>query len=155
MSDSRTAMPLRERVSDAAETDEGLDETFRLVPVDWQAIKAQGVPELEYLAAPFLPARKRILGVGAAESGTSIWAAWQSAGLSRAGHTVVYVSQENGIEEEARRFLRLRPDFDRLRLYVDQGLDLTIGEHRAALFTAAEGAALVSRLARPTSRRRA
>ena len=100
------------------------DDTFRLVPVDWQELAAAGPPTLEYLAPPYLPRRKRIWGVGAGESGKSIWAAAKSAELSRAGELVVYVSQENGLEEEARRFLRLRPDYERLRLYVDQGLDL-------------------------------
>lgn len=122
---------------------EPADETFRLVPVDWHELAAAGVPELEYLAAPHLPRRKRIWGVGPAESGKSIWAAAKSAEVTRAGDVVVYVSQENGLEEEARRFLRLRPDFDRLRLFVDQGLDLTLAEHRAALLDVAAGAALV------------
>ena len=92
---------------------------------------------------PFLPARKRIWGVGPAEAGKSIWAAAKSAELSRAGDVVVYVSQENGLEEEARRFLRLRPDYEHLHLYVDQGLDLKLAEHQAALFAVTDGAALV------------
>ena len=112
------------------------DEPFRLEPVDWPKIAADGVPQLEYLSEPFLPARKRIWRVGPAEAGKSIWAAAKCAELTRAGHVVVYVSQENGLEEEARRFLRLRPNYDYLHLYVDQGLDLKLAEHQAALFAA-------------------
>src|SRR5262249_39693985 len=62
--------------------------------------------------------------------------------LTRAGFIVVYISQENGLEEEARRFMRLQPDYSNLRLYVDQGLDLTIAEHIAALIEASHGAVL-------------
>jgi hypothetical protein len=118
-------------------------ERFRPEPVDWPAVIAAGVPELEYLDEPYLPARKRIWGVGAAESGKSIWAAWKVARLTRSRLLVVYVSQENGLEEEARRFLRLGPDFERLRLYVDQGFDLALPSHRDVLLEISAGAALV------------
>lgn len=119
------------------------DDTFRLDPVDWPAVIADGVPALEYLDEPYLPARKRIWGVGPAESGKSIWAAWKAARVTRLSLLVVYVSQENGLEEEARRFLRLRPDFEWLRLYVDQGLDLAHPVHREVFLEATVGAALV------------
>jgi Bifunctional DNA primase/polymerase, N-terminal/AAA domain/Primase C terminal 1 (PriCT-1) len=117
-------------------------EPFEFVAVDWPLVVEHGVPELEYVSEPYLPARKRIWGVGAAEAGKSIWAAYKACELTRVGHGVVYVSQENGLEEELRRFLRLQPDFTRLRLYVDQGLDLALPEHVAALIEASEGAAL-------------
>ena len=67
----------------------------------------------------------------------------EDAALTRAGLDVVYLSQENGLEEEARRFLRLRPDFDRLHLFVDQGFDLALPSHRAELLAISERAALV------------
>ncbi len=117
-------------------------EPFRLVPVEWEPILAHGVPEIEYVSAPYLPARKRIWGVGAAEAGKSIWAAFKASELTRAGLTVVVVSQENGLEEETRRFMRLGPDFGNLRLCVDQGLDLALPAHVAALIEVSQGAAL-------------
>ena len=106
------------------------------------SILKRGIPELEYVAAPYLPRRKRIWGVGPAEAGKSIWAAAKASELTRAGYVVVYVSQENGLEEEVRRFMRLRPDFANLRLYVDQGLDLALPEHVAALTEASRDAVL-------------
>lgn len=122
---------------------QALPEPFVPQPVEWESILADGVPELEYLSKPYIPMRRRSWWVGAAESGKSIRAQHESCGLTRAGFVVVYVSQENGLEEEARRFLRLRPDFSRLRLYVDQGFDLIYSSHVAALIEAAQGAALV------------
>jgi hypothetical protein len=98
---------------------------------------------LEYLAEPYVPARKRIWAVGPAESGKSIWAAHQAAKLTRAGLTVAYVTQENGEDEELRRFLRLAADYERLRLCIDQGLDLLLPDHRQALLELAAGCALV------------
>jgi hypothetical protein len=121
----------------------GNEEPFRLISVDWDPILAQGIPQIEYLREPYLPARKRIWAVGAAESGKSIRAAHWTSELTRAGLIVVYISQENGLEEEIRRFVRLRPDFSRLRLGVDQGLDLTLADHIAALVDFSQGAALV------------
>ena len=115
---------------------------FQLEAIDWPRVIARGVPELEYVSAPYLPARKRILAVGPSESAKSIWAAHKSAEATRHGLIVCHVSQENGLEEEIRRFVRLKPDFERLRLYVDQGLDLANGSHVGALIEASMGAAL-------------
>ncbi len=117
-------------------------EPFRLVPIEWEPILAHGVPEIEYVSVPYLPSRKRIWGVGAAEAGKSIWAAFKSSELTRADLIVAYISQENGLEEEIRRFMRLRPDFGNLRLCVDQGLDLALPAHVAALIEVSAGAAL-------------
>ena len=99
---------------------------FRLEPIDWSVVLSQPIPVLEYLTEPYLPARKRIWAVGPATSGKSIWAAYQSSLLTRREQVVVHVSQENGFEEEVRRFMLLRPGFEHLRLYVDQGLDLNL-----------------------------
>jgi hypothetical protein len=122
---------------------DGDDSAFQFEPVNWDAVKAGGIPRLDYLDEPFLPSRKRIWAAGPTESGKSIWAAYKTRQITLRGGLVIYVSQENGLEEEARRFLRLRPNFDLLHLYVDQGLDLTDSGHRDALFAASEGAALV------------
>ena len=129
----------RARTQGAAAEEPG---PYRLVPIDWEPIIARGIPEIEYVSEPYLPARKRIWGVGAAEAGKSIWAASKASELTRAGLIVVYISQENGLEEEIRRFVRLRPDFSNLRLYVDQGLDLALADHVAALIEVSGGAAL-------------
>lgn len=115
---------------------------FTLEPLDWGPILAGGIPKLEYLLEPYIPARRRIWAVGAAEAGKSIWAAWQASALTHLGVDVAYITQENGLEEEARRFLRLAPVFAHLRLYVDQGLDLTLPAHIGALFEATAGAQL-------------
>lgn len=114
-----------------------------LEPVDWGPILADGIPQLEYLAAPYLPARKRVWAVGAAEAGKSIWAAWWAARLTHQGVTVCYLSQENGLEEEARRFVRLAPDFAYLNVFVDQGVDLALPAHVGALLEVSAGAGLV------------
>jgi hypothetical protein len=116
---------------------------YTLEPLDWAPILADGVPRLQYLLEPYLPARRRIWGVGPAEAGKSIWAAWQATQLTRLDLDVAYVSQENGLEEEARRFIRLGPAYQHLRLYVDQGLDLALPAHVGALFEAAAGCALL------------
>lgn len=133
---SRLAPPLREPT-------DGDGGAFRLEPVDWGELKRAGVPALGWLREPFLPARKRIWGVGPAESGKSLWAAALASALTLEGRRIVYVSQENGLEEEARRFLRLHADYALLELYVDQGLDLALAEHRAELLDVAAGAQLV------------
>lgn len=119
------------------------DELVTFTPIDWGPYLAGGIPSLEYLARPYLPARKRVWAVGAAEAGKSIWAAHQAARLTHDGVTVAYFSQENGLEEELRRFIRLRPVYERLHLFVDEGLDLALHSHKGALLEATAGAHLV------------
>jgi hypothetical protein len=122
---------------------EGSSDAFRLVPVEWGSILAGPLPETTYLHRPYLPAGARVWAWGPAESGKSIWAAGTASALTRDGLVVVYVSQENPLEEEVRRFVRLRPEWSALRFFHDQGLDLASREHVDELLVVAEGAALV------------
>jgi hypothetical protein len=71
-----------------------------------------------------LPEATRVWAVGPAESGKSIYAANEAADLTREGLEVAYFSEENPISEDVRRLGRLRPDFDRLRFYHGQAIDL-------------------------------
>ncbi len=76
---------------------------------------------------------------GPAESGKSLWSLCEAAALTREGQTVVYVSQENPLPEEARRLDRVRPEWSRFRFFHDQGFDLLLPDHVAALMEAAGG----------------
>ncbi len=112
-------------------------------PWDWDELERGGVPEPEYLDPPYLAARSRVWAPGPTDSGKSIWAAWRSCLLSRAGVRVVYISQENPADVEVRRWLRLRPDKENARVYHWQGFDLAQPAHVARLIEVAEGAGLV------------
>ena len=116
---------------------------FKPQPVDWDSAIATGIPQLEYVSKPYLPRRRRVWWVGPAASGKSIYAAHESAKATRQGDIVVYLSQENGLEEELRRFLRLEPAYEHLHLYVDQGFDLAQPAHITTLIEVSAGAALV------------
>lgn len=114
-----------------------------LTPLDLGALFANPPPPARFLLEPHVLERRRHWVFGAAESGKSMWAAWVACRLTRQGRRVVYVSQENPLDEEVRRLQRLGPDLARLAFYHDTGIDLARPDHRAALMKAAEGAALV------------
>jgi hypothetical protein len=116
---------------------------FQLERLDWPALIAEGVPEVEYLAAPYLPRAARVWAWGPAGAAKSMWALLEAAALSREGQVIVYVSQENPLAEELRRVALARPDLERFKLFHGQGLDLVLPEHREALLAEAVGAGLV------------
>jgi hypothetical protein len=123
---------LPERGTLLAEADEVLHEPdpgFRLLPLDFASVIAEGIPETEYLDFPYCPRCVRIWVFGPAESAKTMYMQFLAAKLTRDGKTVAFVSQENPIATDLDRLTRLRPDFDRLRLYHAQGLDLADPEH--------------------------
>ncbi|MEX0990077.1 MAG: AAA family ATPase [Actinomycetota bacterium] len=84
--------------------------------LDVRALLANGVPEPKFLDEDkLLPERARVIGVGPAESGKSLWALWTASELSKAGIDVAYFSEENPLTEDLRRLGRLGPDLEHLR----------------------------------------
>ena len=101
------------------------------------------MPEQEFLDPHrLIPASAKILAVGPAESGKSLWAMWLACQLSRAGRDVAYFSQENPLAEDLRRLKGLRPDVARFRFFYGQGVDLARADHVAAVLRAIEGCAI-------------
>jgi hypothetical protein len=117
-----------------------LDTGFRLVPLDFERVLKDGMPEAEYLDFPYLPRAVRIWVFGPAESSKTMFFQWLAARLTRSGKTVVFISQENPLATDLDRWVRLRPDFDRLRYYHMLGLDLADSEHFVELALACAGA---------------
>ncbi len=112
---------------------------FKLRALDFEELKRVGLPQIEWLEEPYLPLGARIWAWGAAESGKSLWALFMSCKLSRAGVSVLYVSQENPLVEDVRRLDRLRPNWKHMRFFHDQGLDLAQPDHVAELVRAGRG----------------
>jgi hypothetical protein len=122
----------------------------RPIPEDWPvrtdlaALLAEGIPQTQFVDAHgLLPEAARVLGVGATESGKSMWASWMGAQLSRGGLDVAYFSEENPLTEDLRRLGRLRPDLERFRFFHGQGVDLLEEGHVQAILATCEGCGLV------------
>ena len=128
--------------------DERIDDAFDTAaawPVrgDLRALLNGQMPEPEFLDPHrLIPASAKVLAVGPAESGKSVWAMWLACQLSRAGREVAYFSQENPLAEDLRRLKGLRPDIERFRFYYGQGVDLARADHIAAVMHAIEGCAI-------------
>jgi hypothetical protein len=123
---------------DSAESDQPKE-------VDWAAIRANGIPEPEWLVEPYIAARSRVWAWGPTESGKSIWAAWIATGLTRRGLHVAYFSQENPWQVDASRILRLHPDFAFLHFFhhKDFQFDLARGDDCDTITNLAAGMSLV------------
>jgi AAA domain len=119
------------------------DERFRLVPVDLPTLLADGIPEPDYLDAPYLLRGARVWAFGPAESCKTLYFEWVAAHLTRQGKTVVFISAENPLSTDVERIGRLRPDFERLRFYHMPGLDLADRSHFVELAEACLGADLL------------
>ena len=87
------------------------DAPFDLVALDWDRLKREGLPRVEYLDEPYIPARARVWASGPTEAAKSMWVMHKCAQLSREGRRVVFVSMENPLAEDARRLDMLRPDW--------------------------------------------
>jgi AAA domain len=133
---------LFEMADEALAPDPELD-GFRLVPLDFAKLLADGIPEGEYLDFPYLPRGARVWVFGPAESSKTIYFEWLAAKLTRDGKTVGFVSAENPLGTDVDRIGRLRPDFGRLRFYHMPGLDLADGDHFRELALACDGADLL------------
>jgi hypothetical protein len=102
---------------------------FRLVPLDFPKLLADGIPEPEYLDHPYLPRGARVWVFGPAESSKTIYFEWLAAKLTRDGKTVAFVSAENPLGTDIDRIGRLRPAFERLHFFHMPGLDLADSNH--------------------------
>ena len=127
------------------EAGEVLDEAdgFRLVPLDFPKLLDEGLPETVWLDSPYIPAAVRVWAVGPAESPKTIYFQWMAARLTRAGRTVVFLSQENPLQTDVDRIARLRPDYSKLRYFHNPGLDLADRTHFTELALACADADLL------------
>lgn len=116
---------------------------FRMEPVDLAKGLASVPDEIPYLRRPHLPAQALVWASGPQFSGKSLWAAWTAAALSREGHRVLLVSQENHPHVDLRRLRGMNPDPAHLELFSGLGLDLAQDGHAEELIRIAHGASLV------------
>jgi AAA domain len=119
------------------------DDRFRLVPVDFAKLLADGLPEPEYLTFPYIARGARHWVFGPAQASKTLYFQHAGAVLTREGMTVAFVSQENPLATDVDRFARLHPNFDRLRLFHMAGLDLANREHFLELATMCVGVDLL------------
>jgi hypothetical protein len=117
-------------------------EGYELQALDWSALLRDGVPEVEYIHAPYFPKLARIWVWGATGSYKSLYCEWVAAELSRRGVRVSYFSEENPIGEELRRLARLNPDPRFFRLFHRTGMDLDDGRWIEAMLAATQGDAI-------------
>jgi AAA domain len=96
-----------------------------------------------WLESPYIPAAVRVWAVGPAESAKTIYFQWIAAKLTRAGRTVVFLSQENPLQTDVDRIARLRPDYSRLHYFHNPGLDLADRTHFTELALACSEADLL------------
>lgn len=115
---------------------------FRPEPLDLADLR-RNPPTVTWLAEPYVPAAARIWAWGPAESAKSMWAMHMAAQLSRQGHHVVVLSQENTLSVEFDRIERTSADERFLRVFHDQGFDLARQDHSAVLLDLAAGASFV------------
>jgi hypothetical protein len=116
---------------------------FELEAVDLEALIAHGIPGTRWVLEPWLPEASICWLFGSAAAGKSIVAAAWTAGLTRAGFPVAYVSSENPLAVDVDRFRRLRPDFRNLRLFHGTGIDLNDRAHLVELALRSQGAVLI------------
>jgi hypothetical protein len=122
---------------------ENLDEQWP-IRTDLPLLLQAGIPEPLFIDPDrLLPEASRVLAVGPAESGKSLWAAWIASRLTREGLEVTYLSQENPLPEDVRRWGRLRPDYDRLHFYHGQSFDLAVPDHVDKITTIAAKSSLI------------
>ena len=110
---------------------------IKLDALDLRTELARDPEVIAFVWAPHIPAQRRVWAFGAAESGKSMWATWVACNVSRAGRDVLYVSQENPLDEDLRRLRRLRPDPEHLHFIHNAGLDLALPSHVSAVIEAA------------------
>lgn len=114
-------------------------EGFELMPLDWQTLLRDGVPDIEYISEPYLPKLARIWVWGQTGSMKSLWCLHEAARLSREGVRVSYFSEENPIGEELRRLSKMVPSPDYFRMFHRTGMDLADDKWIVALLAATKG----------------
>ena len=119
--------------------DAAAPEGFELMPLDWQTLLREGVPEIEYISEPYLPKLARIWVWGQTGSMKSLWCLHEAARLSREGVRVSYFSEENPIGEELRRLSKMAPSPDYFRMFHRTGMDLADDKWIVALLAATKG----------------
>ncbi len=95
------------------------------VDVDWIEGSTR---DIEYVHPPYLPAGVRLIAVGPAGAGKSMWALYVACHLSQRGIPVAYFSQENPAQVDQSRLRRMRPDLRHLRFFHGEDVDLSIQE---------------------------
>lgn len=119
------------------------DDPYALVPEDFEALLAEGIPETEYVYKPYIPKGARVWFWGPTGTAKSMYALWLGAKLSREGFTVAYFSEENPKEEDLRRIGLLKPEAKFFRWFPRKGLDLTDPEWVAHMLEATTGCDIV------------
>jgi AAA domain len=141
VSDTRRSAP-SVRIDGDPEPDLDADLRIPMIPLDWQAMLRDGVPPVDYLDPPYFVRAARTWGWGPSGTAKSIFAMWKAAALTRAGHRVVYISEENPLVEDIRRLGRLNPDPDLMIVYHREGVDLARPEWVREVLRVSEGAAM-------------
>jgi hypothetical protein len=129
--------------SETRATDEP-DDTYRLEPLDWQGLIAQGIPPIDYLDEPYLIRGARTWVWGPTGTSKSIYALWLACKLTRSGHRVAYFSEENPTTEDLRRLGLLVPDPEHLLFFHRSGIDLTDPAWIRAMLDATAGCTVVA-----------
>jgi hypothetical protein len=117
-------------------------EGFELVPLDFDKLLSEGIPEPDILHM-YVVRGTRIWAFGPAESTKTLFFQWLAAKLTRDGRTVAFISAENPLATDLDRMTRLHPDFARLRYYHMPPLDLADPEHFVELARVCADADLV------------
>jgi hypothetical protein len=104
---------------------------------------ADGIPETDYLAFPYVVRAARHWVFGPTESSKTLYLQWLAARLTREGRTITFISAENPLATDLDRMSRLRPDWQRLRYYHMPALDLNDPAHFAELARVSVGSDLV------------
>ena len=111
--------------------------------MDFPELLDEGVPETVWLESALLTGRGPRVGGRSSGVREEIYFQWVAARLTRAGRTVVFVSQENPLQTDVDRIARLRPDYSRLRYFHNPGLDLADRTHFTELALACADADLL------------
>lgn len=114
-----------------------------LESLDWQTLTENGIPEIDYLDAPYFPRLARIWIWGATGTAKSIYGMWKAAAFSRRGLRVSYFSEENPLAEELRRLALLTPEPEFFRIFYRTGADLQSPEWVRAMLETTQGDAAV------------
>jgi hypothetical protein len=141
-SDTRRAIQKPGGIPMEVDAELGNGDAIAMVPLDWQAMLRDGVPPVDYLDPPYFVKAARTWGWGPSGTAKSIFAMWKAAALTRSGHKVVYISEENPLVEDIRRLGRLNPDPDLMVVYHRQNVDLMRPECVREVLRISEGAAM-------------
>jgi hypothetical protein len=139
-------MPAETGKSALEVADEALNQPnpgFHLTELDLPRLIAEGIGGERWLYEPYLPERADVWAFDAAGSGKSLFFQQVCAELTTQGIECAYISEENPLAVDVDRFRRLRPDFGRLRVFHQSGIDLNEQGHLLELALKCQGVALI------------